>query len=109
MTKPVTFLGSSLDDLRTFPWQARREAGFQLDKVQHGDPPDDWKSLPELGAGICEIRIRDVSGIYRVMYAARFPEAVYVFHVFQKKMQATPKRDLDLVRRRYNELLRNRA
>ena len=43
VTKPIRFLGSSLDDLRAFPTSARKEAGYQLDKVQNGEPPSDWK------------------------------------------------------------------
>ncbi|HDL6963158.1 TPA: type II toxin-antitoxin system RelE/ParE family toxin [Yersinia enterocolitica] len=89
MTKPISFVDSSLDDLRRFPDDARKAAGYQLDRVQHGFEPDDWKPFTSVGPGVKEIRIRDETGIYRVMYVARFEKAVYVLHCFQKKTQAT--------------------
>ncbi len=55
--KPVEFLGSSLDDLRAFPLIARREAGHQIDQVQRGREPDDWKPMSTVGQGVREIRI----------------------------------------------------
>jgi phage-related protein len=59
--KPVEFRGSSLDDLRAFPVPARREAGHQIDQVQQGREPDDWKPMPRVGSGVQEIRIRDAA------------------------------------------------
>ena len=102
--KPLSFLGSSLDDLRAFPETARREAGYQLDRVQRGLNPEDWKPMPSVGSGVREVRIREQSGAFRVIYIATRPEAVYVLHAFQKKTQATAKRDLDLAETRLNEL-----
>jgi phage-related protein len=64
--KPLKFKGSSLQDLREFPETARREAGYQLDRVQHGLDPEDFKPMPDVGSGVTEIRIKDESGIYRV-------------------------------------------
>lgn len=63
--KPVVFCGTSLDDLRAFPQTARRMAGFQLDRVQHGGEPDDWKPMSSIGAGVREIRVRDPNGAFR--------------------------------------------
>jgi phage-related protein len=102
--KPVEFRGSSLDDLREFPPGARREAGHQLDQVQHGQEADDWKPMPIVGQGVREIRIRDEAGAFRVIYVAKFAEAVYVLHCFQKKTQKTGKSDLELAAKRYHEL-----
>jgi phage-related protein len=51
-SKPVEFRGSSLDDLRAFPTSARREAGHQLDQVQQGREPDDWKPMVTIGPGV---------------------------------------------------------
>jgi phage-related protein len=96
--KPIAFRGSSLEDLRTFPLSARREAGHQLDQVQRGREPDDWKPMNRVGQGVQEIRIGDATGVYRVLYVAKFAEAVYVLHCFQKKTQKTRKADLDLCR-----------
>jgi phage-related protein len=105
-TKPVEFRGSALDDLRAFPASARREAGFQLDQLQHGREPDDWKPMPTVGQGVREIRIRDPSGAFRVVYVVKFSDAVYVLHCFQKKTQKTRKADIDLAAKRYRELLK---
>lgn len=105
--KPVEFLGTSLDDLRTFPLAAKREAGHQIDQVQSGQEPDDWKPMSTIGSGVKEIRIRDIAGAFRVIYVAKFADAVYVLHCFQKKTQRTSKTDLDVATKRYRELLRD--
>jgi phage-related protein len=94
--KPLHFLGSSLDDLRAFPDEARRDAGFNLDFVQRGMDPSNWKPMQAVGAGVKEIRLRDASGAFRVIYLATRPEGVYVLHCFQKKTQKTRKADIDL-------------
>ena len=104
--KPITFLGDSLEELRTFPQGARRAAGMQLDKVQRGLMPDNWKPMKIVGTGVCEIRVKDESGIYRVVYIATFAEAVYVLHAFQKKTQKTAESDLELARTRLRDLIR---
>lgn len=106
--KPITFLGDSLDKLRDFPQGARREAGFQLDRVQRGLMPENWKPVKTAGKGINEIRVRDEAGAYRVIYLATFPEAVYVLHAFQKKTQTTAQMDLELARTRLQSLIRSR-
>ena len=104
--KPVEFRGSSLDDLRAFPLAARREAGHQLDQVQNGQEPDDWKPMNTVGQGVKEIRIRDAAAAFRVIYVAKFADAVYVLHCFQKKTEKTSKADLDLAAKRYRDLLK---
>ena len=104
--KLLYFLGDSLKCLREFPDEARQDAGYQLDKVQHGELPDDFKPMPSIGKGVEEIRIWDDSGTYRVIYSARLIDAVYVLHAFQKKSQATAKRDMEIARKRYTDLTR---
>ena len=99
--KPIEFLGDSLRSLREFPDDAKRDAGYQLDRVQHGLQPDDFKPMPTIGKGVEEIRIWDDRGAYRVIYTARLPNAVYVLHAFQKKTQTTSKRDIELAKQRY--------
>lgn len=79
--KPVEFRGTALDELRAFPEAARREAGFQ---VQNGHEPDDWKPMKAIGPGVREIRIRDAQGAFRVIYVAKFAQAIFVLHCFQK-------------------------
>jgi phage-related protein len=101
--KPIAFLGGSLDDLRGFPADARREAGHQLDRVQRGLEPDDWRPMPSIGAGVREIRVRERAGAFRVIYVATFADVVYVLHAFQKKMRQTAKRDVDLAAARLRE------
>lgn len=105
--KPLQFLASSLDDLRRFPEAARRLAGHQLHLVQAGVEPDDWKPMGAVGPGAREIRIHTGTE-HRVLYVARFAEAVYVLHAFGKATTQTRKADLDLARHRYRELVRLR-
>jgi|SRR5580692_361749 phage-related protein len=104
--KPIRFLGDSLKAIREFPKDARQDAGYQLEKVQDGKAPDDFKPMPSIGKGVEEIRVWDEFGTYRVIYTARMEEAVYVFHAFQKKTQATSQRDIELAKKRYDELMR---
>lgn len=94
--KPVVFLGDSLDVIRAFPEQARRQAGFELRQVQHGLDPSNWKPMKGIGAGVREIRVRDTTGAFRVLYIASYGDAVYVLHAFQKKTQKTATRELDV-------------
>jgi len=101
--KPLNFVGSSLDDLRNFPDEARRAAGFELRAVQDGFEPSDWKPMPVIGPSVKEIRIH-VLGEWRVIYVAKFRNAVYVLHAFQKKTRRTSPHDIDLARRRYRQI-----
>ena len=103
--KKIQFLGDSLKSLRAFPEDAKHDVGYQLDKVQRGEQPDDFKPMPSIGKGVEEIRVRDDSGIYRVICTARLADAVYVLHAFQKKTQTTAKRDIALASKRYAELM----
>lgn len=105
-SKKISFWGSSRDDLRSFPRDAKDVAGFQLNKVQHGEDPDDWKPMAIVGAGVREIRIRDAAGAFRVIYLAKLPDAVYVLHCFQKKTEETSQQDIALAQKRYKELMR---
>ncbi|MER8823259.1 MULTISPECIES: type II toxin-antitoxin system RelE/ParE family toxin [Mesorhizobium] len=98
--KVIEWLGSSRADVRAFPDDARIEAGWQLELVQRGDDPDDWKPLQIVGAGVREIRVREASGAFRVIYLATLEDRVLVLHAFQKKTQATSKKDLDLAAQR---------
>jgi len=107
--KQVLFRGDSREALRQFPELARRDAGHQLDAVQQGEDPDDWKPMSTIGPGVREIRVRDEQGIFRVIYVAKFDDFIFVLHCFQKKTQKTSKADLDLARQRYKELLKERA
>ena len=106
--KQIRWVGSAYDDLLAFPRDARKEAGFQLGKVQAGLEPADWKAFDGVGAGTREIRIRDATGIYRVMYVAKFEEAVYVLHCFQKKTQVTSMHDKAIAAARHRAVVNAR-
>jgi phage-related protein len=108
MLKALFWLGSSRSDIRNFPADARRRAGYELYLVQSGLEPSDWKPMPSVGVGVSEIRVR-TGREHRVFYVAKFAEGVYVLHAFEKKTQKTPKADLDLARSRLRELLKRRA
>jgi phage-related protein len=101
--KPLRFVGSSLDDLRSFPAEARRQAGFELYAVQRGLEPSDWKPMKTVGSGVREIRIR-VLGEWRVLYVAKFAGTVYILHAFQKKTQKTRRNDIEIARQRYKQV-----
>ncbi len=101
--KPLQFIGSSQDDLRNFPAEARRAAGFELSFVQQGLAPSDWKAMPGVGPGAMEIRLH-LLGEWRVIYVARFADAIYVVHAFQKKTQKTRAKDIEIARKRYRTI-----
>lgn len=105
--KPINWIGSSKDDLSSFPEDARRKAGFQLRAVQRGEDPVDFKPISVVGKGVQEIRIR-TEDAYRIFYVARFEEGVYVLHAFQKKSQKTTKQDLKIGQQRYQQMLQYR-
>ncbi len=105
--KPVIWLGTARDDLRGFPAEARQVAGFQLRRVQRGLDPNDWKPMPAVGLGVREVRVH--TGLeHRVIYLAKFDDAVYVLHAFQKRAQRTPRRDVELARQRLRDLRKRR-
>ena len=108
MEKPIDWRGSSLDDLRQFPQEARSEAGFQLRKLQRGEPPDDWRPFSEVGPGVNEVRIDCADGWFRVMYVAKFDEAIYVLHSFQKSVRRTPRSDVEIAKARYRTVMTER-
>ena len=105
----LIFLGNSRDELLKFPDEARREAGYQLHKVQVGLEPADFKPMTTIGLCVEEIRIREESGAFRVFYIARLDEVVYVLHAFQKKSQQTPQKDIELGQKRYRDLMKWRS
>ena len=106
--KQLVWLGDSLDELKAFSDEARRSAGHHLGLIQWGLDPLDWKSMENVGAGVKEIRIR-VESSYRVLYLAKFSEAVYVLHAFVKKTPKTSKKDIDLSIDRYKTLTKERG
>jgi len=105
--KPVRFMGSTLHAIKDFPSPAKTIAGQELRLVQQGAMPRDWKPMPSVGPGAIEIRIHEPHE-HRVIYVAKFPEAVYVLTAFEKKTQKTPPREIDKARKTYAEVLKER-
>ena len=106
--KDIRRVGSSFDDLLAFPDEPRRQAGFQLGKIQAGLDPDDWKPFAAVGPGTREIRLEDSNGAYRVLYMAKFAEAIYVLHCFQKRTQVTSRHDCEIAEARYRAIVNDR-
>lgn len=102
--KPIEWVGGSKDDVRRFPPAARQRAGYQLDLIQSGEEPTDWKSMENVGRGVREIRIKCKDGAFRVFYVVNRPEAVYVLHAFRKTTEKTDKRDIDVAKARFKSL-----
>lgn len=106
--KSIRFVGDALDELRAFPQAVRQDAGYQLHRVQTGDQPTDFKPMPGIGKGVEELRVRDATGAYRVIYTARLDDAVYVLHAFQKKAQRTPRVNIELAQKRFRQMMQKR-
>ncbi len=102
--KEIEFLGNSLENIQLFSDSAKRRIGYELHKVQNGLEPDNWKPMTSVGSGVKEIRVSAPDGIYRTIYVAKFKDAVYVLHAFQKKEQKTRQEDIDLAKKRLKEI-----
>jgi phage-related protein len=98
-------MGDSLKQVRSFSKPVRQQVGYELELVQHGMEPSDWKPMSIIGAGVSEIRIH-AEGEHRVFYVARLTHAIYVLHAFRKKSRKTARSDLALAKARFQEALR---
>ncbi|MBB4635674.1 type II toxin-antitoxin system RelE/ParE family toxin [Longimicrobium terrae] len=110
--KPLIWIGRARREFEAFPAKAIEEAGFQLEWIQNGVDPADWKPMETIGRGACELRVRIWDGgtvQLRVIYVARFAEAVYILHAFEKKTKATSRHNLDVAKVRYAGMLRERG
>lgn len=105
--KRLVWLGSSLEEVRSWKDEAQRDTGYQLFKIQSGLEPSDWKPMPSVGSGVQELRIH-CGNEYRILYLAKLAEAVYILHAFEKKTQKTPQAALDVACRRLQLLLSQR-
>ena len=105
--KTILWLGSSRSDLQAFTRNARRLAGFQLRLAQQGFEPLDWKPMPSIGPGVREMRIH-TEVEHRICYVAKFAEAIYVLHAFEKRTRKTLQHDVGLARQRYQALVAQR-
>lgn len=105
--KDIIWLGTTHKCLKGYPINVRREIGFNLDKIQRGLEPSDWKPMASIGPGVKELRIHEENE-YRVLYVAKFEEAVYILHSFVKKTQQTTKKDIDIAKKRFVEMLEMR-
>ena len=106
--KPIRWIGRSLEVVRSFPGDVRRKLGEELRRVQEGLRPKDWKPMRTVGKGAVEICVHAQSE-YRAIYVARFAEAIYVLHAFEKRTRKTAQSDLDTARRRLTTVIRSRA
>lgn len=107
IVKPLKFIGTARNDLRSFPEDVVDDAGFELYQIQLGEEASDWKPMSSIGKGVAEIRIKSQSGAFRVIYVAKFESAVFVLHCFQKKTQKTETRDIELAKKRFNQLVKD--
>jgi len=105
--KRIEWLGTSLNAVRDFPQDARLAIGQELQLVQAGFMPTDFKPMPTVGAGVYEVRVREGKQ-YRVIYVAKFSDYVYVLHAFIKKTPKTAKLDLDAAKNQYAALLKRK-
>jgi phage-related protein len=104
--RPVVWLGNSKKSLREFPDGAQKLLGDELQLIQFGGIPKDAKPFKGVGSGVLELAVRFVSDAYRVVLAVQIGRRIYVLHAFQKKSKKaieTPKRDVDLIKKRYAE------
>ena len=101
--KPIKWLGSAYKDLLAFSKAAKSDVGYQLDKVQRGEAPSDWKPMHNIGMNVKEIRIY-AKNQYRVIYVANYADYIYVLHCFVKKTQQTRKSDIDIAKTRFKEI-----
>ena len=106
--RPLLWVGSAREDLRAFPVLARSLVGRALALLQDGRMPSDCRSMPSVGAGVWEIRVRAGGGAFRVFYVTKFAEVVYVLHAFEKKSRKTSRNDLAIGESRYREVVRSR-
>ena len=105
--KRIEWRGDCLARVRQFPREVMREVGYQLERVQAGKEPKDCKPMPSIGPGVNELRVR-LDGAFRVIYIAKFPNAIYVLHAFQKKSERTARLDMELARSRFRSLMNER-
>lgn len=103
--KPIVFSGRSLETIRKFPLTVKREIGYQLDRVQRGLNPVDWKPMTSIGQGVREIRIH-WKGQYRVLYVTTIGDSVFVLHAFQKKTMKTARIDIEKAKRALSQVIK---
>jgi len=103
-TKDLYWCATSLEDLRRFSLSARKTAGFELHLVQHGEDPSDFKHMRSVGRGVFEIKVSEEGQAFRILYIAKYAEAVYVLHAFEKKSQRTKKKDIEIAKRRLRDV-----
>ena len=97
--KLIKFVGTSLDDIKSFGKNASKSIGTQLQAIQLGSEPSDWKSMRAIGSGVKEIRTHEENE-YRTIYIAKFSDSIYVLHSFIKKSRSTSKKDIQIAKDR---------
>ena len=99
---------SVVADYRKFPEDVKQDGGYQLDILQKGSDPEDFKPMPSIGSCAYELRLNDIQNEYRVIYVVKFEDAVWVLHAFQKTTKKTSAKDIALAKSRYEELLQEK-
>ena len=106
--KPIVWVGSSIHDMRRCAPDVQDAAGVELRTLQHGIMPPDWKPMPTVGVGVGEIRIH-TNTEHRIFFVAKFHEAIYILHIFEKRSRKTARRDLELGRARFRTVVSSRG
>lgn len=102
--RELVFVGNALKDIKAFSPDAKTDAGYELDRIQRGHNPSDFKTIPRVGKGAMELRIWDEEGTYRVLYVAKIKDAVYVLHCFKKTTQQISDHDIEIAKMRYKAI-----
>ena len=101
--RPLVWMGNSRRNIRAFPVEAQKTIGDELQLIQFGGMPRDAKPFKGVGSGVIEIALRHETDAYRTVVAVQLGRRIYVLHAFQKKSKrgiATPKKELELIRKR---------
>lgn len=104
MEREVFFFKAAQKAIQGFPEGARKTLAFELELLIEGEDPTDFAPMPAVGKGVYEVRVWDDKRTFRAFYVTKYEEAVYVLHAFEKKTQKTPKKEIDIAKKRYREL-----
>ena len=106
--KNIFWVGSSMRAFQAIPERARLRFSYDLERVQDGSHPSSWRPMSTVGAGVVEMRV-SADGAFRLLYVAKYPEGIYVLHVFLKKSRKTSMLDHEVARARLKAVLRARG
>ena len=104
--KDLAFFQAAYDTYKKFPEHIQDDGGYQLDQLQRGLEPADFKPLIRVGSGAYELRLDDETNEYRVVYVAKLDNKVWVLHAFQKKTRTTRDSDIESAKDAYDALVK---